>query len=152
VSDNDGRLVVSLIDSGQQGQSGVTVLISMAVRWSVRVSGSASDITVDLSGVQLSALELASGAEHIDLSLRHPAGTLTVQMNGGTGALTVHAATGIPVRLRLDHGSASVTVDGVKRTSLDAGTVVEPPGWNAATDRYEIDATGGASTVTVDHR
>jgi hypothetical protein len=152
VADQSGRLQVHLADSGQKGPSSVTILLSTAVKWGVRLGGGASEEHADLSVLQLSGVELAAGSGTIELSVPRPAGTLTVHITGGTGSFTMHAAGGVPVRVKIDHGAASVTIDGNKRTGLGPNTVIEPAGWSSATDRYDIDAPGGVSNVTVDRR
>ncbi|MFC7760502.1 hypothetical protein ACFQY4_22570 [Catellatospora bangladeshensis] len=45
-----------------------------------------------------------------------------------------------------------MTVDGVRRSGIAGGTVFTPPGWADAADRYDVDATAGVSTLTVDRR
>jgi hypothetical protein len=152
VADEGGRLQVHLADSGQKGPSSVTILLSTAVTWGLRLGGGASEEHADLSVLQLSGVELAAGAGTIELSVPRPAGTLTVHITGGTGSFTMHAAGGVPVRAKIDHGAASVTIDGDKRSGLGPNTVIEPAGWNSATDRYDIDAPGGVSNLTVDRR
>jgi hypothetical protein len=152
VSDDGGQLQVHLTDSGEKGDSSAEILLSTAVKWGVRLGGGASEEHADLSLLQVSGVELAAGAASIELSLSRPLGTLTVHITGGTGNFTMHAAANVPVRAKIDHGAATVTIDGQKQTGLGPNTVIEPPGWAAAADKYDIDAPGGVSNVTVDRR
>jgi hypothetical protein len=56
----------------------------------------------------------------------------------------------VPVRVRVGGGAGSATVDGARHNGLSAGTVLTSDGWDAASDRYDVDATAGVSALIVD--
>ena len=141
------RVRVSLVSTGLAGPSDVTVLLDRQVRWRVRLSGGANSEFVDLRGGRVDAVDFAAGASRIELSLPEPRGAVPVRMAGGASDFTVHLPAGADAGVRVSGGAGSVQVDGVRRTGLSGGTTVRS---STATDRYDIDAVAGVSTLTVD--
>jgi hypothetical protein len=150
VTEDGGRIQVRLTESGLGGPSSVTVLLNASVRWTVRLAGGAGEARVDLRDGRLGALEFTGGTGHIEVSLPQPQGATPVRVGGAARDLVVHAPADVPARIRLEHGSGSVTVDGDARGGVAPGTAVEMPGWATAADRYDIDITGGVGSVTLD--
>jgi hypothetical protein len=145
-----GRLQLRLDETGQRGTSAVTVQLSDAVRWSIRLGAGASEESVDLRTGQLSALDIDGGASRVELWLPRPDGTVPVRMTAAASDLLIHAAASAPVRLRFERGAGSATIDRADRGPVAAGEVIEPPGWNSTADRYEVDVVGGVAAVTLD--
>ena len=56
---------------------------------------------------------------------------------------------GVPAQVTVGGGASSVSLDDQHLTGIAGGTVVTPPGWAAATSRYDLDATSGFSRLTV---
>lgn len=144
VSDRDGAVRLAL----PRGTNAVDVRLSAAVTWHVRVAAGAADQRLDLDAGPVSGVDLAGGANAIDLALPAAAGTLPVRVTGGAGQVSVRTG-GAPARVRVGSGAAQVTVDGRGHTGVAGGTVFEPPEWAAARDRYDIDVAAGVSTLTV---
>jgi hypothetical protein len=140
-----------LVEStGLAGPALIDITLARGVRWDLRFSGGAQDQVVDLRGGAVSAVSFAAGATRIDLSLPEPSGLVPVRMTGGASEFRVHAPAGVPVRVRLGGGAGSVTVDGTSRSGVSDGDVIEPGGWAAAADRYDVDATAGVSSLVLD--
>ncbi|WP_199512345.1 hypothetical protein [Nucisporomicrobium flavum] len=147
----EGNAVVAgLRDSGQAGPALVTVQLARDVRWRVRLSGGASDESVDLTGGPYGGdVELVAGTTRAEVSLPGAAGTQSVVMTGGASTMVVHVGGAGPVRVAARGGAGSVTVDGQTHAGVAGGTVFAPLGWETAKDRYDIDAAGGVSDLTV---
>jgi hypothetical protein len=146
--DVDGDTVtVHLVSSGLSGPAAVTVLLDPRVRWQVRLSGGAVSQRLDLRGARLSGVDLAAGATRIELSLPVPDRTVPVRLAGGATEFTLHVPAGVATGVRVGGGAASTDVDGVRRTGLAGGTVLTTA---TATDRYDVDATAGVSTLVLD--
>ena len=144
----DGDTVtVHLVRTGRPGSAAVTVLLDRRVRWQVRMSGGAVGELLDLRGARLSGVDLAAGATRIELRLPEPDRAVPVRMAGGATEFTVHVPAGVATGVRVGGGAASTEVDGVRRTGLAGGTVVSTA---TGPDRYDVDATAGVSTLTVD--
>lgn len=143
---------VGFADTGRGGVSVAEVQLNSAVRWNIRVLAGATEQVVDLTGGKVAGLELAGGATRIELTLPPPEGTTTVRMSGGVAQWTVHRGGDAPVRVRVGSGAGNVTVDGVPHNGISGGTVLSPPGWDAAQNRIDIDAVAGMSSLVVDRR
>ena len=146
--DTDGDTVsVHLVSTGEPGPAAVTVLLDRRVRWRVRMSGGATSELLDLRSALLSGVDLAAGATTIDLVLPVPDRAVPVRMAGGASEFTLQVPRGVATALRIGGGAGSTDVDGVRRTGLAAGTVL-----STASDphRYDVDATAGVSTLTLE--
>jgi hypothetical protein len=152
VTDHDGLVQVQLGDSGRAGPSAVEIELGAATRWRVRLLGGATEETIDLSAGKVSEVALVGGAASVDLTLPVPAGSVPVRMVSGVATWAVHAPAGVPVKVFVGAGAGTVTVDGATRSGVSAGTTIAGDGWDAAADRYEVVASGGMSTFTLDRR
>ncbi|GAA1641952.1 hypothetical protein [Catellatospora bangladeshensis] len=152
VVESGGRFELHLAETGSTGPAAVEVLLDQRVRWDLRLSGGSTETLVDLGAGRLSALDFAAGSSRIEAVLPEPDGAVTVRMGGGANTFLVRVPQAVPVRVSAGGGAATVTVDGVRRSGIAGGTVFTPPGWADAADRYDVDATAGVSTLTVDRR
>lgn len=152
VTDGGDRVELSLNPTGRAGTASVEVQLNSAVRWRVRLAGGGLSEVVDFGAGGLAELELVAGASKIDVVVPGPAGTVPIRLGAGAGELIIHTPVGVPTQVRLDAGAASVTVDGRTRTGLAAGTLLTPAGWAEATDRYDLEATGGVANLVIDAR
>ncbi|WFE44628.1 hypothetical protein [Verrucosispora sp. WMMD1129] len=150
VSLTDGSLLTSLRGTDRDGPAVVEVVLAESVRWHVRINGGAKEQHLDLRGARVGDVEFTAGANRIELTLPAPEGTQRTVLGGGASQVVVHLAGDAPVQVRAGGGAGSVTVDGTTHSGVAGGTIFTPPEWNSTTDRYDIDATGGVSSVTVD--
>jgi hypothetical protein len=148
--DVSGATVVArLQDTGQHGPALVTVVLSDDVRWGVRLTGGASDQAVDLTGGLGGDVEFTAGTSRAEVTLPAATGTQRIVLGGGASELLVHLTGNAPVRVAAKDGAGELTVDGQTQSGVAGGTVIAPPGWDAAADRFDIDATSGVSSMTV---
>lgn len=143
------RVQLHLAESGKRGPSAVEVRLNPRVLWRIRMTAGAATELVDLRGARVGGVEFIGGASSIELILPKPSGTVPVRMSGGAGQFTIRVPDGVPAQVRAGGGAGSVSTGGVTRTGVAGGTVVTPPGWDQATDRYDVDCTAGVSTVSV---
>ncbi|MEU8005638.1 hypothetical protein AB0B66_31145 [Catellatospora sp. NPDC049111] len=152
VVESGGRYQLHLRDTGERGPAAVEVLLDQRVRWDLRFSGGANETLVDLGGGRVAGLDFTAGSARIETVLPRPQGPVTVRMAGGSSDFVVRAPDGVPVRVTAGGGAANVTVDGARRSGIAGGTVFAPAGWDTATDRYDVDAVAGVSSLTVTRR
>ena len=143
------NVVLGLRESGRGGPAVVSVVLSDDVRWGVRLSGGASDQAVDLRGGPGGDVDFSAGTSRAEVSLPAATGTQRVVLAGGASQLAVTLTGGAPVRVAARGGAGAVTVEGQTKSGVPRGTVYTAPDWDAATDRFDIDATSGVSTITV---
>jgi hypothetical protein len=153
IVDTDTNLQVHLADTGLAGPKAVVVELNKDVAWKLRFSGGYTEISVDAgAAARVDAVDVASGVTRVELALPAPHGTTQVRVAGGANDVAVHVPSGPPAKIAIGGGAATVTVDGVSHSGVTAGTAFTPDGWDTATDRYDIAATSGVSTLTVDRR
>ncbi|MGI5244036.1 hypothetical protein [Dactylosporangium sp. CA-139066] len=129
----------------------VIIKLNRDVRWTLRFTGGAQRNGADLHDLRhLAGVQYVGGVSTIELSLPPADGAVPVRVGGGADAVRIHATGRAPARVRAGGGAGTVTVDGEAHTGVTAGSVFAGPGWDDAHDRYDVDATGGVSTITVD--
>jgi hypothetical protein len=131
------------------GRRHAEISLSQAVTWAVNVSGGASRATLDLSQVKLSGVEVSGGANNVTATLGRPSGIVTINVSGGASSITIRRPQGVPVSLHASGGANSIKLDGQHRSSL-GDLDVSTSGYASATDRYEINVSGGASSVDIE--
>jgi hypothetical protein len=144
-----GTIRLVLAGTGQAGPDAVWVELSSAVRWRLRLSGGASDISLRLGNGLVSGIDFVAGVSRIDVALPRPAGTVTITLAGGASELNIDVPAAVPARLQLIGGAARAVLAGRVYTGIAGGTVLTAPGWASAGDRYDLDATSGVSQVSV---
>jgi hypothetical protein len=148
--DVDGHEVVAgLHATDGTGPALVTVVLSSKVHWSVRLAGGANDESVDLTGGPGGDVDFSAGTSRASVALPTGRGTQRVALGGGAAQFDVRLAGDAPVRVAATGGAGSVTIDGVAHSGVAGGSMWTPDGWSTATDRYDIDAASGVSTLTV---
>jgi hypothetical protein len=144
------RVQVQLAKRGPAGPDAIEVQLNSRVRWAVRALGGGVEQVVDAGAGRLAGIDVVAGVTRIETTLPRPQGTVVVRMSGGANQFLLHAPDGVPVRVRIGGGAATAVLDGNARSGISAGTVITPPGWDGATDRYDVDAAAGVSAVIVD--
>ncbi|MET0416893.1 MAG: hypothetical protein ABW022_12820 [Actinoplanes sp.] len=144
-----GEIVAGVRDSGAAGPAVVDVVLSSSVRWQIRLAGGAADSAVDLTGGPGGDVDFSAGTARAAVTLPAGKGTQRVVLGGGAGTFSVRLGGDEPVRVRAGGGAGSVTIDGKTHGGVSGGTVWAPANWQAATDRYDIDATAGVSSIAV---
>ena len=147
----DGSSVVAGVrGTGLAGPALVTVLLADGVRWDVRLAGGATGESVDLSGGPGGNVDFSAGTSRAEVALPAAHGTQRVTMSGGASVFTVRLGGSAPVRVAATGGASSVTVDGKVHTGVAGNSVWTPDGWDSATDRYDVAASSGVSTMVVE--
>ena len=149
VVDESGALRLYLPAGTHGGASAVTIQLSTAVRWTVRVHGGANRTQIDLNGAQVDAVDLEGGANRIDLALPAPKAVTAVRMSGGVDQFYVRLAGGTPVRVRVQDGAGRVTLAGDTQTGIAPGREFKAFGWTPGGTGVDLTAAAGMSGLTV---
>jgi uncharacterized protein (TIGR02246 family) len=128
---------------------GGQVALNGSIPWYVRVHGGTAHTTFDLSRVALYAIELDGGVSQVAVVLPAPSGTVPVRVAGGVHELTVLRPAGVAVRVRVGHGARDLTLDDQHFGAVGGSTRWQTPGYDQASDRYDVAVSGGADTLTV---
>jgi hypothetical protein len=146
----NGRVLLTLVPSGGHAtRYAVRVVLSSAVTWSLDFDGGTRRTTADLRGAKVRGVTFGAGSDVIDLAMPAPSGTTTIQVANGASQFLLSLPAGIPARVSAGAGAGELTVDAVTRTGVAGGTVVTPPGWTAAAERFNVDASSGVDVLSV---
>jgi hypothetical protein len=136
---------------GWRGAHGEFVLNAM-VPWTIEVRGGVSNLEADLTGIDLVAVEIASGVSRLDASLPSPRGDVPVRIGGGVSHLRLHRPIGAEASVSVGGGASQIALDGLRMGAVGGGIDWSSPGFTYADDRYEIQIGGGVSDIAVDAR
>jgi hypothetical protein len=106
-------------------------------------------VEADLSDLRLQGVHLCGGASRVDLTLPAPSGTVPVRVSGGASHLTLRRPAGVAVRLRVGGGLSKLAFDDMQLGAVGGHSHWQSPAYANATDRYDLEITGGASRLTV---
>ena len=127
----------------------VKVVLNSAVTWSLDLAGGTQRTEADLRGGKVAGVAVTAGSAELDVSLPRPAGTVPLLLAGGVSEFRLGLPGGVPAQLTVGGGASFVSIDNQHLTGVAGGTVLTPPGWAAATARFNIDAISGFSRLTV---
>lgn len=127
----------------------VDLQISPAVPWSINLNSGSATGTFNLSDVNVSSIELNTGASRDDITLGPPKGIVPIAINGGALTVHIHRPKGTAASAQVSGGAVNLTGDG-HRAGAIGSTSWQSVGADTAADAYRIEVNGGASTVTVD--
>jgi hypothetical protein len=131
-----------------RGSRSLDLALNDSLPWSLDVSGGASSATFDISTVALAEVSVSGGANHVTLDLGKPTGTVSIDVSGGASTVSIRRPAGVAARVQASGGANSVRLDNQHLASFGDATA-QTAGFAAATDRYDIDVSGGASNVSV---
>ena len=151
VTGEEGRLRLTLNETGDSGPDRVQILLNRAVRWDIRMPAGAGEQRLDLSRGSVSRLDLGSSGL-VDLTLPRPEGTVPVTLRRGIASVSISTPPGAPVRLRLLGGAGAVTTPWAANNGALTGAVLADPEWHVAGDRYAVYATDGLGSLTLTTR
>jgi Domain of unknown function (DUF5668) len=128
----------------------VDLTLNDQLPWVIGLNTGASQTSLDLSGLKVSAVTVESGASSVKLILPKPSGTVPVNVSGGALHLAIQRPTGTPIRVSASGGASSLDVDGQHFGGLfQEGETFASPDYSSATDRYDITIESGASSIGI---
>jgi Domain of unknown function (DUF5668) len=125
----------------------VTVTLSDRIPWTIQVGGGAANLRLDLRGLQLAKLEVSGGANRVDAQLPSPKGTVLIDISGGASSMTLRAPAGSEWRVAVSGGVSGLTINGSSSAAIGGDFQRQSPGYNAATNRFDIEISGGAQHI-----
>lgn len=125
------------------------VTLNAAVPWEVEVRGGAARTDADLGGLDLASFVLKGGISDLDLTLPEPSGVVPVRLSGGASKVNIRRPAGVEARMTVKGGAARLTFDEQSFDAVGVKVQLQSRGYEEASDRYEIEVSGGASEITV---
>ena len=133
---------------GPHGKRTIDLALSDGLPWAISLSGGASHATLALGTVKVSSLDVSGGANSIGITLGQPSGKVPVDISGGASSVTIHRPAGVAASITASGGANSVRLDD-KHLAGFGDSSAQTSDFDAATNRYEISVSGGASNVSV---
>jgi len=143
-----------LLGHGRQGRGGemaAEISLNDAIPWEIEIRGGAVHLDADLRGLQLLALDIIGGANHLRLSLPEREGTTYIYISGGLKDGIIRRPPEVGVRVRISGGATRLQCDDQRIPSTGTEVVLESANNASATSRYDIRISGGASNLSFIH-
>jgi DNA-binding MarR family transcriptional regulator len=126
------------------------ITLNGIVPWTINLGGGITDLSGTLADVNVERLEVEGGANHVDLELGAPTGSVLVRVRGVASRARFRRPAGVPVSVRVDGGVSRLRLDGDRFERLAGDRRFTSDAFMASTNRYEIEILGGASEVRVE--
>lgn len=133
------------------GRSKIDARLNDSMPWAVDCSTGAITGAFDLSAAQLSRFDLRTGASRIDLRLPAPKGQVPIRVEGGALTIDLALPAGVPIKVQASGAAIHLNTEGARQDGLGSREW-RSSGFDAATDRYDVQVSGGAATVNVTRR
>ena len=124
-----------------------TVGLSAEVPLDLRVDTGAARAWLDLADLRVRRVEPHTGASETRVRLPRAAGATSVRAQTGVASLTIEVPDGVAARIRSRMGLGSSQIDETRFPRSASG--YESPDFATATNRADIDLSGGVGSVRV---
>lgn len=128
------------------------VTLNPAIPWQIEFHGGLSRLDADLSVLELGSFEVTGGASWVAVTLPRPSGTVSVRVSGGASDVSIHRPEGVAARIRVGRGVSKLAFDEQGFGAIGGETRLQTNDYGGATDRYDVEVTGGASKLSLDTR
>jgi len=125
------------------------VVLNTSIPWRLEAREGISTLTADLRGLRVSEVSITGGAGRLDLRLPRPSGTVPIRIRDGVAKLSIRRPDGAAIQATFPGRAASVRFDEQPIGPVVIGTPVQSPGYDDASDRYDLEVEGGAADVTI---
>ena len=125
------------------------VTLSTAIPWQIVIQGGASEITADLTGLNLVALEFKGGVSMVRLDLPIPVGIVPILISGGASDVVVRRPRGVAARAHLKGWASTFIFDDQTFSSVGNDVRLQSQGYEADAPHYDIEVASSASMVTI---
>lgn len=147
VGAGNGVIKVSATDA-----TAVTITLSSAVSWQLDLAGGTTRTVGDLRGGRVTGVSITKGSNIIDLTMPGPAGRVPVRLAAGASQLLLSVPAGAAVRVATSAGAGRISLNGAAHVGVVGGSAYMTPSWDQGAPGFDVDATAGASRITVTTR
>jgi hypothetical protein len=120
--------------------------ISTKVPWAFTITAGGTSDTMALSDVTLTSMAMNTGGNSSDITLGEPHGRVPITFNGGGLTVHLHRPADAAASVRVSGAGVTLTFDGRHHGGI--GDVSDSTG--SASDRYDVEVSGGGCNVTMD--
>ena len=123
----------------------VVVTLTDRIPWSITISSGTTNAHLDLRRLPLAKIDISGGISRMDAQLPSPKGTVVINISGGVSNLTLRAPAGTQWQVAASGGVSGLHVNGSSYAAIGGDFQRQSPGYASASDRYDIEISGGAS-------
>jgi len=147
----DGLVTLQYKGFSWFGATGVSAQIALttAVPWAIEIRRGVSHLTADLRELEVTGIDITGGASECELALPRPRGHVTLRITGGASELVIKRPRGSAAQIAIRGGASSFAFDDQRLGAVGGAIRLSTPGWDSAPDRWTIELTGGASSLSV---
>ncbi|MBX3064534.1 MAG: MarR family transcriptional regulator [Anaerolineae bacterium] len=125
------------------------VTLSSAVQWQIVLQGGASEITAELSELNLSSLEVKGGAHMAQIDLPAPSGIVPVRISGGAVQTSIRRPAGTAARVHLKGWASEFVFDDQTFSAVGNDVRLQSQNFDPAAPFYDIDVDSSVSQLTI---
>ena len=125
------------------------LVLNPLIPWQIAIRGGASGVRLDASALHLQAFSVSGGVSKLDLVLPPPEGEVEVCLEGGLNRVDIQLPADTAAQLQVHGGANRLEFDGQRFGAVGGDVRLATRGWELATNRYVIEAQGGASRLAV---
>ncbi len=113
------------------------------------IHGGASEITAELSLLDLIGLDVKGGLSMIHLVLPTPAYAVPIRISGGASMINVRRPEGVAARVHLKGWASELIFDDQTFNDLGNNVRLQSPGFDPNCPYYDIEVASSASVITI---
>jgi hypothetical protein len=127
----------------------IAITLTDRIPWTIKITGGTTNARLDLRRLQLARVEISGGASRVDAQLPNAKGTAVIDISGSVSNLTLRAPAGTQWRVAVSGGVSGLRINGSFTAAIGGDFQQQSPGYASASDRFDIEISGGASHVDV---
>ncbi|MEO7001369.1 MAG: MarR family transcriptional regulator [Ktedonobacterales bacterium] len=136
-----------MLSGGQHSMAEVT--LNAAIPWQIGIQGGVAEINAELGALNLAGLEVKGGMSMVRLELSEPAGVVPIGLTGGASEILVRRPAGSAARVHLKGWVSTLVFDDQMFSNMGADVRLQSQNYDTAADRYDIEVSSSASTITI---
>ncbi|HEY7124198.1 MAG TPA: MarR family transcriptional regulator [Ktedonobacterales bacterium] len=125
------------------------VALSSAIPWQIMIQGGAWEMSAELGGLHLTAIEIKGGLHAVHLNLPTPSGVVPMQISGGASEVIVRRPAGVAARVHLKGWASGFMFDDQTFSAVGNDVRLQSQGFDPATPYYDIEVASSASQLTI---
>jgi DNA-binding MarR family transcriptional regulator len=132
---------------GGHGEAEVTLNVTLP--WWIAIQGGASQVTAELSELNLAGLEVKGGMNTIELDLSVPSDIVPIRISGGASTISIRRPSGVPAQVHLKGWASMLVFDEQTFSNLGNDVRLHSPDYAGTTLGYDFEIASSVSMVTI---
>lgn len=130
-------------------QRAAEIMLNVAIPWQIAIQGGASDITVELGGLDLASLVVKGGVSSIRLELPMPSSVIPIHISGGASEIIVRRPGGVAARAHLKGWVSTFVFEDQTFSNMGNNARLQSSGFEPTAPHYDIEVASSAASECV---